>query len=155
MDRKGSSPKDITPWANSANSFFGWSQDKKSMYLNSNKRDAKYFDLLKLDTLTWKPTVLYQTDSDLSPSLISKSERYIILNKSITTDKNELYLYDRNTKTTKRLSNDKEANWNPMAFEKNDSILYYSTNEDTNSVIWLNTILILVKQKKFMKINGM
>ena len=131
MDRKGSTPKDITPWANSANSFFGWSQDKKSMYLNSNKRDAKYFDLLKLDTLTWKPTVLYQTDSDLSPSLISKSERYIILNKSITTDKNEMYLYDRKTKATKRLSNDKEANWNPMAFEKNDSILYYSSNEDT------------------------
>jgi dipeptidyl aminopeptidase/acylaminoacyl peptidase len=131
MDRKGSTPKDITPWANSANSFFGWSQDKKSMYLNSNKRDTKYFDLLKLDTLTWKPTVLYQTDSDLSPSLISKSERYIVLNKSITTDKNEMYLYDRITKASKRLSNDKEANWNPMAFEKNDSILYYSSNEDT------------------------
>lgn len=131
MDRKGNAPKDITPWANSANSFFGWSRDKQSIYINSNKRDVKYFDLLKLDTLTWKPTVLYQTDSDLSPSLISKSERYIALNKSITTDKNDMYLYDRKTKTTKRLSNDKEANWNPMAFEKNDSILYYSSNEDT------------------------
>ncbi|UQD56352.1 alpha/beta fold hydrolase [Flavobacterium sp. K5-23] len=131
MDRKGTSPKDITPWKNSANSFFGWSQDKKNMYINSNNRDVKYFDLLKLDTISWKPTVLYQTDSDLSPSLISKSERYIALNKSITTDKNEMYLYDRKTKTTKRLSTDKEANWNPMAFEKNDSIMYYSSNEDT------------------------
>jgi dipeptidyl aminopeptidase/acylaminoacyl peptidase len=131
FDRKGSAPKDITPWENSANSFFGWSQDKKNMYINSNSRDVKYFDLIKLDTLTWKPTVLYQTDSDLSPALISKTERYIVLTKSITTDKNEMYLYDRKTKTSKRLSNDKEANWNPMAFEKNDSILYYSSNEDT------------------------
>jgi len=131
MNRKTNTPKDLTPWKNSANSFFGWSLDKKNMYITSNSRDAKYFDLIKLDTLAWKPTVLYQTDSDLSPAIISKTERYIVLTKSITTDKNEMYLYDRKTKKSKRLSNDKEANWNPMAFEKNDSILYYSSNEDT------------------------
>nr|WP_315162095.1 alpha/beta fold hydrolase [uncultured Flavobacterium sp.] len=130
MDRKSSTPKDITPWANSANSFNGWSQDKKNMYINSNKRDVKYFDILKLDTLTWKPTILYQNESGLTPSVISKTERYIALTKEITTDKNEMYLYDSKTKTTKRLSNDKEANWSPMAFEKNDSIFYYTSNED-------------------------
>ncbi|MFV8364778.1 alpha/beta fold hydrolase [Flavobacterium sp. XS1P27] len=130
MDRKSNNPKDITPWANSANSFNGWSQDKKSMYINSNKRDVKYFDILKLDTLTWKPTILYQNESGLTPSVISKTERYVALTKEITTDKNEMYLYDSKTKTTKRLSNDKEANWSPMAFEKNDSIFYYASNED-------------------------
>ncbi|PIF62105.1 alpha/beta fold hydrolase [Flavobacterium sp. 11] len=130
MDRKSNTPKDITPWANSANSFNGWSQDKKNMYINSNKRDVKYFDILKLDTLTWKPTILYQNESGLTPSVISKTERYIALTKEITTDKNEMYLYDSKTKTTKRLSNDKEANWSPMAFEKNDSIFYYTSNED-------------------------
>jgi dipeptidyl aminopeptidase/acylaminoacyl peptidase len=130
MDRKTNTPKDITPWANSANSFNGWSQDKKSMYINSNKRDVKYFDILKLDTLTWKPTILYQNESGLTPSVISKTERYIALTKEITSDKNEMYLYDSKTKTTKRLSNDKEANWSPMAFEKNDSIFYYTSNED-------------------------
>ncbi|MDZ4329066.1 MAG: prolyl oligopeptidase family serine peptidase, partial [Flavobacterium sp.] len=68
--------------------------------------------------------------SGLTPSVISKTERYIALTKEITTDKNEMYLYDSKTKTTKRLSNDKEANWSPMAFEKNDSIFYYTSNED-------------------------
>lgn len=131
MNRNTNTPQDITPWKNSANSFFGWSQDKKNMYITSNMRDVKYFDLMKLDTLTWKPTVLYQTDSDLSPALLSKTERYLVLTKSITTDKNEMFLYDRKTKNSKRLSTDKEATWNPMAFEKNDSILYYSSNEDT------------------------
>src|SRR6185369_7222992 len=47
----------------------------------------------------------------------------------ITTDKNELYLYDRNNKTMKKLSNDNEANWSASGFEKNDSILYYVTND--------------------------
>lgn len=121
--------KDLTPWAKSTNSFFGWSNDKKSMYVSSNKRNEKFFDLWKLDTATWTPSLLYQNDSGLTASTISKSERYIALNKNITTDKNELYLYDRTNKTMKRISNDNEATWNAAAFQKNDSIFYYTTND--------------------------
>jgi len=129
MTRGDSAAKDITPWPGSANSFSGWSDDKKAMYLSSNKRNPKFFDLWKLDTSNWKPVLLYQNDSGLSVSGMSKSERYIALTKSVTSDKNDLYVYDRNTKQSKRISNDSEATWNPMAFERNDSILYYTTNE--------------------------
>jgi len=131
MNKKTNTAKDLTPWPKTSNSFRGWSLDKKSMYVASNKRDVKFFDILKLDTLTWNPTVLYENKDGMSPAAISISERYIALTKEITTDKNELYLYDRTTKTSKRLSNDKEANWFPAAFEKNDSIMYYATNEDS------------------------
>lgn len=121
--------KDLTPWKNSRNSFAGWSADKKSMFVISNKRDPKYFDAWKLDTATWKPVLFYQNDSGYDANAISKSERYVALTKSSTTDKNDLYVYDRGNKTLKRISNDNEATWNPMAFEKNDSILYYTTND--------------------------
>jgi dipeptidyl aminopeptidase/acylaminoacyl peptidase len=131
MNRNDASVKDITPWPNSANSFVGWSLDKKNMYVSSNKRDVKYFDIMKLDTLSWKPTILYKNETGLTPSVISKTERYIALTKEITTDKNELHIYDSKTKTTKKISSDKEASWIPMAFEKNDSIFYYSTNDDS------------------------
>jgi dipeptidyl aminopeptidase/acylaminoacyl peptidase len=121
--------KDLTPWSGSRNDFYGWSDDKKSMYITSNKRDPKVFDLWKIDTAAWKSTLMYQNDSAYAITGISKSERYIGLGKNITTDKNDLYLYDRNAKTMKRLSNDNEANWNLQAMEKNDSILYYTTND--------------------------
>lgn len=121
--------KDITPWPNSSNSFLGWSGDKTGMYIYSNKRNPKYFDVWKLDTTSWKETLIFQNDSGLDVSTISKSERYVALTKSITTDKNELYLFDRSTKIMKRLSNDNEATWNASAFEKNDSILYYTTSD--------------------------
>jgi dipeptidyl aminopeptidase/acylaminoacyl peptidase len=127
--KNDTSAKDLTPWPGSANSFSGWSDDKRSMYVSSNKRNPKYFDVWKLDTTTWNATIFYQNDSALDLSAISKSERFIALTKSITTDKNDLYLYDRNAKTMKRLSNDNEAVWNPQAFEKNDSTLYYITND--------------------------
>ncbi len=120
---------DLTPWKGSANSLLGWSSDKKSMFVSSNKRDPKFFDFWELDTSSWKPTLLYKNDAGLLPSQISKSKRFICLNKEITTDKNELYLYDRTTKKMKRLSNDNEAVWYPAVFEKSDSVLYYITND--------------------------
>ena len=121
--------KDITPWAGSTNNMYGWASDKKSMYVISNKRNPKYFDIWKGDTTAWNFMLLFQNDSGYSPGSISPSERYLALTKEITTDKNELYLYDRSTKMYRKISNDNEATWNAVAFEKNDSVLYYITND--------------------------
>lgn len=121
--------RDITPWMGSTNSAAGWSDDKKSLYVVSNKRNPRYFDLWKIDTAGWNATLFYQNDSGYNPNLISASERYLALTKSITTDKNEMYLYDRTSKAMKKISNDNEATWNPTGFEKNDSIFYYITND--------------------------
>ncbi|MBI1341311.1 MAG: alpha/beta fold hydrolase [Terrimonas sp.] len=130
LARKGdSAARDLTPWPNSSNSFAGWSEDKQSLYVSSNKRNPQYFDLWKMDTATWTPALFYQNDSGLNVGAISPSEKYIALNKSITTDKNELYLFNRITKEMRKLSNDQEATWNASAFEKNDSIFYYTTND--------------------------
>ena len=120
---------DITPWGKSQNNFFGWNEAKNAIYVMSNHRDPRYFDIWKLDTATWKPVLFFQNDSAWTPALISKSERYIALTKEISTDKNEMYLIDRSNITMKRISNDNEANWFPAAIEKSDSIFYYTTND--------------------------
>lgn len=122
-------PKDITPWENSKNSFFSWSKDDKSIYVSSNKRDKKYFDLWKLDISSWQPQLIYQNDSAFNVADLSESERFISLTKSITTNKNELYIFDASNKYLKRISNDNEANWQSMAFEKNENTFYYTTND--------------------------
>jgi dipeptidyl aminopeptidase/acylaminoacyl peptidase len=144
---------DLTPWPKSANSFFGWSDDKKSMYVTSNNRDPKYFDLWKLDTISWKPVLIYQNDSGLNLGGISKSERYIALTKSITSDKNELYLFDAKTKKMTRISNDNEATWNPMAFEKNDSVMYYSTSDGNEFSYLVKYNIISGKAEKLYQDN--
>lgn len=141
--------KDLTPWPKSTNSFAGWSDDKKSMYVISNKRDPRFFDIWKLDIATWKPTLLYENKEGYSPSGMSKSERYVALTKEITTDKNDMYLYDRNAKTSKRISNDNEATWYPLDFEKNDSTFYYASN-DGSEFSYINKYNITTgKSEKF------
>lgn len=125
------SVRDLTPWPNSTNSFLCWNDDKRSFYINSNQRNPKFFDVWKMDTVSWKANLFFRNDSGYSFSGISHSERYVAMSQSITTDKNELYLFDRTAKKMTRLSNDNEARWDALAFEKNDSILYYSTNDGT------------------------
>ena len=130
MDRKSSTAKDLTPWPNSANRFSAWSVDKKNMYFTSNNRNPKYFDLLKIDTANWKSVTLFQNDAGYHPGIVSKSERYIALSKPITRDANEIFLYDSTTKTPKRIGSNKEGVRSIKAFEKNDNIMYYTSNED-------------------------
>jgi dipeptidyl aminopeptidase/acylaminoacyl peptidase len=129
LDKATNSTQDLTPWPNSSNSFGGWSSDKKGMYVISNKRNVQFFDLWKMDVASLKEELIYQNDEGMEVNAVSDSERYLALNRSITTDKNELYLLDRQTNTTKKISNDSESTWNVTAFEKNDSIMYYTTND--------------------------
>ena len=125
------SVKDITPWPKSSNRFAGWTADKKELYVSSNKRDPRFFDLWKLDTTKWKENLFYKNDSGYDVQGISKSEKYIALTKSITTNKNDLYILDRKSGKLRRISNNNEATWSPQAFEKNDSILYYTSNDSS------------------------
>lgn len=130
FDKKTNDAKDLTPWPKSQNSLFGWSKDKKYMYVTSNKRDPRYFDLYKMDTITWQPTPLYISNDDLAPAGMTPDERYIALTKTLTTDNIELYLFDRETKTSKKIST-VEGFWYPTAFEKNSTTFFYLTNAGT------------------------
>ena len=129
MDRKTGTPKDITPWQGSKNMFGRWTIDNKNFYLTSNKRDPKYFDLYKMDTLTWTPTLLYKNKDGIQPYTISNNDQYVALTQEITADKSELFLYDNKTKISKRISNDNEANWSPVTFERDNTALYYTSND--------------------------
>ena len=121
--------RDLTPWPGTKNSAQDWSTDKKAMFIQSNRRNPKYFDVWKADTTNWDFKLFYQNDSGYDVGAISRGERYIALAKSITSDKNELYLFDRTKNDLKRISNDNVATWNVAAFEKGDSVMYYITND--------------------------
>ncbi|MBX9785356.1 MAG: prolyl oligopeptidase family serine peptidase [Chitinophagaceae bacterium] len=123
--------KDLTPGEKEKADFAGWTKDKKSFYYISNKRNPQFFDLYKSDTGRWEAKMLYKNDSGLDVNGISYNERYLVLTKAITTDKNEMYLFDAQTKTTKKLSTDSlgDATYNAAGFELNDEYLYYITNE--------------------------
>jgi dipeptidyl aminopeptidase/acylaminoacyl peptidase len=122
--------KDLTPGEKEKAIFYGWNKAKNNLYYASNKRDARFFDVYKMDTSKWAASLIYKNDSNLNVGAIAYNEQYLLLTKSVTTDKNEMYLYDVAKKELKKISNDaEEATYNPQGFELNDSSFYYLTNE--------------------------
>ena len=122
--------KDLTPGKDEKASFINWNKKKDAFYYSSNVRDPKVFDLYKMDIKSWTPQLIFQNDKVYDIELVSNDENYITLNKAITTDKNELYLYDVNNKTYTQLSKaGEEANYNSLEFDPNQKSFYYATNE--------------------------
>ncbi len=155
LQRTDGSVKDLTPGEKEKTNFFGWTRDKKTMYYGSNVRNQQFFDVYKMDTSDWKPKMLYKNDSGLDVNSISYNERYLVLTKAITTDKNEMYLFDAQTKTTKKLSTDSlgDATYNAAGFEINDEYLYYITNEGNDFSYIVKYNLANATKEKFFTTN--
>ncbi len=121
--------RDLTPDEESRALFFGWAHDLNSFYYQSNKRDPKFMDLYEMDIENFESRLLYENTEGLEVTGISHNKRYLTLEKPITTNNNELYLYDRQTKEQKHLSpHEGDARFAAADFTPDDKSLYYRTN---------------------------
>ncbi len=121
--------QDLTPGEEEKASFYGWSEDKKSMYYGSNKRDSKFFDVYKMKVGEWKGDMMYKNEDGINFSDISYDEKIIALNESVTTSSNKLYLYNRDTKKRTEISDAKEpGEYGAAGFSRDNKSFFYTTN---------------------------
>lgn len=139
---------DLTPGEKEKASFAGWSDDKKSMFYVSNKRDPRFFDLYKMPVSGWKAEMIYQNDEGLDISGISHNEKIFSLTKQETTSENHLYLYDRETKQTTEIT-DGPGNYQSSGFSKDDQVFYYITDAG-KEFAYLISYDIPTKEKKVL-----
>lgn len=118
---------DLTPGENEKANFGGWSEDKKSMYYISNKRNPSFFDLYKMPIDTWKAEMIYQNNEGLDIAGISFDENYFALTKSITTSENKLYLHNRATGEKIEISNE-PGSYSSSGFSKDNKNFFYITD---------------------------
>lgn len=120
---------DLTPGENEKADFAGWTRDKKSFYFVSNKRDAKFFDLYKMDVATFKSTLVYQNNDGLDISGISDDESYLAIAKTITTSEEKLFLVDKKAKKQIEISDSSaKGNYRGAGFSRDNKFFYYITN---------------------------
>lgn len=130
--------KCLTPGDNIYNMFLGWSRDEQSLYLISNKRDAKYMDVYKMaiesvdDEIPYSE-MIYQNNDGLDVGAISPNERYFALVESITSADGKMYLYDKQTGEKTDISeHEGDALYNPQFFSLDNRTLYYITDENSD-----------------------
>lgn len=126
LQEDGSS-EDLTPAENEVAQFAGWSEDKKSMFYLSNKRDPRFFDLYKMGISDWEAEMIYQNDEGLDFSDISFDENIFILSRSITTSESKLFLFDRNSRKMTEIS-DEPGEYTGSGFSRDDKQYFYISN---------------------------
>jgi len=132
--------KDLTPYDSAKSSFYGWSQDKQSMFIASNKRDAKYMDVYErtiasLDSETGFGEVIYQNNDGRDVAAISPDKNYFALTESITSADSKMYLYNKATGETTDISeHEGDVQYNPQFFSLDNKELYYTTDEGAEFV---------------------
>lgn len=148
--------KDLTPHEGAANQFIGWSRDDQSFFYASNRRDPRYFDVYEMPLVSLEEEqpaeeMIYENKEGLDVGAISNSKRYLVLNKSITTSNNEMFLYDRESGETRHLSpHTGDATYSPQFFSLDDQSLYFITNEgDEFSYLMKYDIVTGEKEKVF------
>jgi dipeptidyl aminopeptidase/acylaminoacyl peptidase len=122
--------KDLTPGEKEKAQFVNWTRPGNAFYYSSNVRDPKFFDLYKIDTTAWKPTMIYKNENGFDFAAISDDENFLVQVQNITTSANNMFLVDRSTKKITKISSDTvEGVYYPMQFSKDNKSVYYLTDE--------------------------
>jgi dipeptidyl aminopeptidase/acylaminoacyl peptidase len=121
--------RDVTPGDKLKAQFLGWSQDGKAFYFMTNERDARFFDIYKMNAGSFERTLLYQDSTGYQFGDISNDEKYIAFNKANTTTDGDIYLYNSGTKEMKLITPHKgEVASAPASFDPQSRYLYYNTD---------------------------
>ena len=122
--------KDLTPGDKLKASFSGFTPDGRAFYVQTNERDARYFDLYRYDAKTYERTLFYRNDDGFFPAGVSNDGRWVALFKFSTTSNTDVHLWDATTKTTTHLTpHTTEAQYQPATFDPASKYLYYTTND--------------------------
>ncbi len=129
---------DLTPGEKLKSQYFGLAHNDKSFYLSTNERDERYFDVYEYqitelgDPSPYPREMIYQNNDGYYPAKISRDGRHIALVKIITRDNSDVYLYDRDTKTTRLITeHDGNVNYSATTFSPDGKSIYLLTDNES------------------------
>jgi len=124
------STKDLTPGEKLKANFLGWSGDDKSLFVSTNERDPKYFDVYEISTDGYRRVLFYRNTDGFDIGPISRDKRYIALSKQHSTADADIFVYDRKTKKATNVTPHKGAvNNTPADFSPDGSRLLYTSDD--------------------------
>ncbi|HVR72564.1 MAG TPA: S9 family peptidase [Vicinamibacteria bacterium] len=127
---KDGGEKDLTPGEKLKAMFRGFTPAGDAFYVQTNERDARYFDLYRHDAATYARTLVYQDETGYFLGGISDDGRWLAFTKPRSTSDSDLYLWNTATREMKHLSpHEGQAEYSPADFDPASKYLYYRTND--------------------------
>ena len=100
------------------------------MYIQSNSRDPRFFDLYEINIKTLDSKMIFRNDAGYVINDISNNDDYLVLNINISNIEQKLFLYEIKNKQLSEISN-QIANYSGQNFNKTDEKFFYTTNYDS------------------------
>ncbi|MEW6759911.1 MAG: S9 family peptidase [Pseudomonadota bacterium] len=124
------SERDLTPGDKHRAMFAGWRPDGSGFYVATNERDPKFFDLYLYDAKDYKRSVVYQNDSGMNVSAISRDGKWLAFDKPNTTADSDVYLYNVDTREMKHITpHEGTASYSASTFDPESKRLLFTTND--------------------------
>src|SRR5262245_20655034 len=121
--------KDLTPGEKLKAQFMGWTHDVSAFYVQSNERDARFFDVYKYDAKSYDRSIFYQNADGYFPTSVAEDGKWLSLGKPNTTADSDIFLWNVATKATTLVSKHTgQANYFPAAFDPASKYLYFITD---------------------------
>lgn len=122
--------RDLTPGDKHRAMFAGWRPDGSGFYVATNERDPKFFDLYLYDAKDYKRSVVYQNDSGMNVSAISRDGKWLAFDKPNTTADSDVYLYNVATREMKHITpHEGTASHSASTFDPESKRLLFTTND--------------------------
>ena len=122
--------KDLTPGDNLKASFAGWTHAGDAFYVQSNERDARFFDLYRYETNGYARKLFFQNDGGWQTGDVSTDGKWIALAKPRTTADSDISVWNVEKKEATLISrHDGVAAYSPESFDPASRSLYYTTND--------------------------
>jgi dipeptidyl aminopeptidase/acylaminoacyl peptidase len=122
--------KDLTPGDKLKAQFVDWTPDGMALYVSTNERDPKFFDIYRYDAKTYARTLLYENTDGYFPAEVSDDGKWIALEKVNTTNDGDLFVWNAETKKTTRVSTHTgDARFSSAGFDATSTYLYYVAND--------------------------
>ena len=129
-DRDGKE-RDLTPGDKVKANFLGWSHDRKSFFVSTNKRDPRFFDIYEMTIADFSPTLLYKDETGLDFGDISNDKKFIAFQKNGDSPADsDVYLYNTQTSELKNITEHTgDVTNSPQAFNADSKYLDYTTDK--------------------------
>jgi len=122
---------DLTPGDKVKANFLGWSQDRKSFFYSTNKRDPRFFDIFEMVIDGLRHSLVYEDRTGFDLGDISSDKKYIAFQKSgDSPSDSDVYLYNTVSKEMKNLTQHSgDVSNSPQSFDANAKFLDYTTDK--------------------------
>jgi dipeptidyl aminopeptidase/acylaminoacyl peptidase len=122
--------QDLTPGKALKARFMKWTRDGAAFYIQTNERDARFFDVYRIAADAYARTLVYKDEVGYQAGDVSDDGRWIAFSKPRTMSDSDIFLWDATKRLLIRITpHQGPATYQPAQFDPVSRALYYLTND--------------------------